>query len=233
VKTCTGCGHAKPLEAFVKDKRCKDGRQARCKECTNAAYRERYAASPEWRARKVEQDRMWAQANPEAARSRAQRWRQRHPELAKAKHAQWRAKNPGYFRAYYRANIERERERARVGMAKSRKLRPDLELQRKRRYRETNAEFVREQEREKTYARRAMVRSSPETARFMSALLTEPCAYCGATENITVDHIVPLSRGGRHEPSNLAPACLSCNSSKCALLLEEWGGRDHGEPVVP
>ena len=40
------------------------------------------------------------------------------------------------------------------------------------------------------------------------------CAYCGATEDLTQDHIIPLSRGGWHTISNIAPACRSCNSRK-------------------
>ena len=39
---------------------------------------------------------------------------------------------------------------------------------------------------------------------------------------MSIDHVVPLSRGGKHEIENLLPACRSCNSSKGAKLLEEW-----------
>jgi len=39
------------------------------------------------------------------------------------------------------------------------------------------------------------------------------CAYCGAVAD-TVDHVVPLERGGTNWPANLRPACRSCNSSK-------------------
>lgn len=54
------------------------------------------------------------------------------------------------------------------------------------------------------------------------------CAYCdGPCES--VDHVVPLSRGGTNHEGNLAPCCLHCNSSKCDLLLVEWRmGRPHG-----
>lgn len=38
-----------------------------------------------------------------------------------------------------------------------------------------------------------------------------------------VDHIVPLSRGGAHRPSNLAAACDECNRSKNAKLPKEIG----------
>lgn len=49
------------------------------------------------------------------------------------------------------------------------------------------------------------------------------CAYCGERpERLDPDHVVPLSRGGYDSPSNLLPACLMCNSSKCAMTLGEW-----------
>lgn len=49
------------------------------------------------------------------------------------------------------------------------------------------------------------------------------CAYCGTKpERLDPDHVVPLSRGGYDSPSNLLPACAMCNSSKCAMTLDEW-----------
>jgi 5-methylcytosine-specific restriction endonuclease McrA len=50
------------------------------------------------------------------------------------------------------------------------------------------------------------------------------CAYCGKACEPTIDHLVPLSRGGQHIASNVKPACLSCNSSKGARLVSEWAG---------
>lgn len=40
------------------------------------------------------------------------------------------------------------------------------------------------------------------------------CLVCGAIEDLEMDHIIPLSRGGAHDPSNLQTLCRSCNSSK-------------------
>jgi 5-methylcytosine-specific restriction endonuclease McrA len=41
------------------------------------------------------------------------------------------------------------------------------------------------------------------------------CAYCGkSTEKLTMDHIVPVSKGGQHTQSNVVPACSFCNTSK-------------------
>jgi 5-methylcytosine-specific restriction endonuclease McrA len=49
------------------------------------------------------------------------------------------------------------------------------------------------------------------------------CAYCGGNDGgIHMDHVIPLSRGGRHAIGNVLPACQHCNLSKGAKLLAEW-----------
>jgi 5-methylcytosine-specific restriction endonuclease McrA len=47
------------------------------------------------------------------------------------------------------------------------------------------------------------------------------CAYCGSPAT-TWDHIVPVSKGGSTTPSNVVPACASCNSSKNDRDVAEW-----------
>ena len=42
------------------------------------------------------------------------------------------------------------------------------------------------------------------------------CVYCGSEENLQVEHLIPISKGGSNWPANLAPACESCNKSKHA-----------------
>jgi 5-methylcytosine-specific restriction endonuclease McrA len=57
----------------------------------------------------------------------------------------------------------------------------------------------------------------------IKGLLSRPCFYCGCVnKKITLDHVLPISRGGRHSIGNLVPACYSCNSSKGAKFLAEW-----------
>ena len=45
------------------------------------------------------------------------------------------------------------------------------------------------------------------------------CAYCkGKPRRLTVDHVVPLARGGRNDKLNVVPACASCNRRKGVSL---------------
>jgi|LSQX01.2.fsa_nt_gb 5-methylcytosine-specific restriction endonuclease McrA len=48
------------------------------------------------------------------------------------------------------------------------------------------------------------------------------CAYCGTKHNLTMDHVVPVARGGLTEYHNIVPACKSCNSSKKAKDVIDW-----------
>ena len=49
------------------------------------------------------------------------------------------------------------------------------------------------------------------------------CAYCGAADRpLQRDCVVALSRGGRYTLDNIAPACASCNASKCNDEVTAW-----------
>lgn len=48
------------------------------------------------------------------------------------------------------------------------------------------------------------------------------CQYCGSVErDLTVDHIIPRSRGGNHEWTNVVASCKSCNHRKGSKSLQE------------
>lgn len=51
------------------------------------------------------------------------------------------------------------------------------------------------------------------------------CYYCGnkfKKEELTMDHIVPLIRGGKSTKNNIVPACKKCNNAKKHKLPIEW-----------
>jgi 5-methylcytosine-specific restriction endonuclease McrA len=51
------------------------------------------------------------------------------------------------------------------------------------------------------------------------------CHYCGrsfAPEELTMDHIVPIIRGGKSTKNNIATACKDCNNKKKHMLPMEW-----------
>ncbi len=51
------------------------------------------------------------------------------------------------------------------------------------------------------------------------------CHFCGGIfppDELTMDHLVPLARGGRSTRGNVVPACKECNSKKKYLLPIEW-----------
>jgi HNH endonuclease len=48
------------------------------------------------------------------------------------------------------------------------------------------------------------------------------CIYCASTEQISLDHLVPRSRGGTDDEDNVVMACRACNSSKGDRGVYEW-----------
>lgn len=58
------------------------------------------------------------------------------------------------------------------------------------------------------------------------------CFYCVAREPLTMDHVIPIIRGGRHSIGNLVPACVSCNSSKSRRFIMEWRAASAGRRSV-
>jgi 5-methylcytosine-specific restriction endonuclease McrA len=71
--------------------------------------------------------------------------------------------------------------------------------------------------------RPGMDRVTVHAIKSKQAMFDGCCAYCGCKpERLAMDHFLPLSRGGFHTPSNLIPACKSCNSSKSNKEAQAW-----------
>ena len=48
------------------------------------------------------------------------------------------------------------------------------------------------------------------------------CVYCGSTDNLSIDHIIPIDKGGTQDSKNLIRACGSCNSAKRNSFFIDW-----------
>ena len=59
------------------------------------------------------------------------------------------------------------------------------------------------------------------------------CVYCGAHEELTFDHVVPRSRGGRTSWTNIVAACSPCNLKKGGRMPTDAGMVPHRKPVRP
>lgn len=96
-------------------------------------------------------------------------------------------------------------------------------------WRAKNREHVRDYFRAQTRLRR--VGKDREAADYVeTAVIRDPCSYCGAPGG-TIDHIVPVTRGGDSRWDNLAAACAQCNAQKRnKSLLRFLVDRRHRRP---
>jgi len=183
-KLCKRCDTVKPIEQFRKDKRKKSGHGSYCKPCSSDI---------------------------------AKAWQRNNPEKRKARDEAWYAKNQARKAATDAMRLPAYRNRRREIDA-TRWASQTLEQRRER----WNSWYRANREHSLRYKRtqRIIRRSSdadwtlfPESLEYVQLISLDPCVYCGKAAQ-AVDHIVPVAKSGTGEWSNLAPACMSCNSSK-------------------
>jgi hypothetical protein len=59
------------------------------------------------------------------------------------------------------------------------------------------------------------------------------CVYCGSNKNLTLDHVMPKSRGGGNEWTNLVTSCFKCNLKKGSKTPEEAQMPMKHKPFTP
>ena len=59
------------------------------------------------------------------------------------------------------------------------------------------------------------------------------CQYCGSSKRLTLDHVMPRSKGGSHTWDNVVTACERCNSRKGDRALFESGMQLRTKPKAP
>ncbi len=72
---------------------------------------------------------------------------------------------------------------------------------------------------------KARARGLRQSAWWKRRIAAGVCHYCGrrvGVRALTLDHVIPLIRGGRSVRGNMVPACKDCNSRKQSLLPWEW-----------
>ena len=72
---------------------------------------------------------------------------------------------------------------------------------------------------------RHRARELRETQWWKRRLAKGVCQYCKRPtppKELTMDHIVPVSRGGKSTKGNVVPCCKECNNAKKQLLPMEW-----------
>lgn len=184
-KLCKRCDTVKPITEFRKDRSKKSGYGSYCKPCSS------------------EIAKAWQRNNPEKRKARDDAWYAKNKERKAATDAK---RLPAYRER--RREIDRSRY---AGMT---------EGQRRERWNNwyrANKEYWNHYRRARSVIRRSQGadwQQFPDSLEYVLIISNDPCTYCGAPTQ-SVDHVVPVARGGSGEWTNLAPACLSCNSSKC------------------
>lgn len=220
--------------------RYKPGDYQRYKGRIDAYAREWRAAHPE-RIREISREsaRRIRQADPERARAawtkeNARRSALRPPApTRKRKYA-----NPAERREAANARrrgvprsareLARHSERQKQVRAEGGEARRAMERERARQWRLANPEAARRKGQRDTSRRTARKRNADVRAvseRDLRRLLDRQrgrCFYCDQPEPTTLDHLIPLVRGGRHSIGNLVWACRTCNTSKGGRLVVEY-----------
>lgn len=198
MKRCRSCGVDKPLTEFSWQR---GKRRANCKPCEATEQNERYKVAPE-KYRKISLE--WARRNPDKVKARYKLWYENNREYAL-----------GQCRIYNAARKDGQREynhkrRTAPGFNQEyyqKHRKQAIQNAARRRARRANAPVV-----EKINVSEIVARDS------------STCYLCGRIleiNEVTLDHVVPLARGGSHINENLRVACRSCNGRKKDKLLSE------------
>jgi len=225
-KACGGCQQLLPLTAFSRCQSRKDGLQARCKECNKKYYQANKEAIKEYQEENKEtireRKKEYREENREAIREGKKEWYQENKEAVKEYVKEWRLENPEYHKEYYQENTEAIKE-------SNKKYR----LENLEAIKEYNKEWAKEnpdkvaacgaRRRARKLAAGVFEVTSSDLERLYARQQGE-CAYCSSplTAEKHLDHVTPLSRGGRHSIGNLVWACPSCNLRKSAKSAYEF-----------
>lgn len=153
-------------------------------------------------------------ANIERYKSNARKWKVQNPERVKAYNKEWKKQNRRYLARAQRIWASRHQE-----YKERQKL---LNAKRLPVWRRNNPSKNHEYriKRARLLVGGTFTKSQWEEIKRRFELA---CAMCGLREPLiilTVDHIIPLSKGGANEAANIQPLCRSCNSRKHNKIMK-------------
>lgn len=204
---------------------------------------ERYQ-KPEVRARAAELRQEYANDPEKTAAKKAYSQRPEQLEKSRVRSAEYRGR-PGSKERAREYMREYEKRESRIAWKREWTSEYNSTEERKRRNRETSREFYQSEKGRKyhhEYARLPENRSRKAwhasnrragirvvtTIDFSREEIAERdgnvCYMCGrevSTTNGHIDHLIPLAKGGTHEPNNVALSCAPCNHSKNASITPE------------
>ena len=131
----------------------------------------------------------------------------------------WLSRNPdaSHERKTHRIIRIMNPERTKINTENYRVKHWDKKLKNQREWRKSNPERARfhelNRERRLHATPKELIPSNQALADWKK-LYGQSCCYCGTTGKLSLEHIIPISRGGLHTLSNILWACRSCNSSK-------------------
>ncbi len=236
-RCCTKCGADKPLSEFSPRGDGSDQTRSRCKGCLSAERRSKYQHKGYPSVHSGDVRRCWkcGEWKPITEYHKSSGRSDGLDPRCKACKREYRRANKERFNALAR-NYPRKPEQARAKKRRYEAAHPDRVRQQQRRtwLRRYNAPGVKKQiqarqkqwrdanphiVKEMVHRRRARKQNAggSYTAQQwldLCAYYDQRCLCCGLQEVLTVDHIVPLSRGGSNDISNIQPLCRACNSAK-------------------
>ncbi len=237
---CTKCGQVKTLAEFYKDKQCRLGVAAACKDCERDRGRIYREANPE---KEKERSRRYRAANPEKKKEDSRHYRQSHRKERREADRRYRQANKKKRAEDNRRWREANKKQIAQRIRRWRSEHPEKVREYARRWVRENPEKKRESDRRynrenpgkglvNSQRRRARKRNLPATLTLQEWewLLKKAghcCVYCLKHESevgtLAQEHIIPLSQNGPYTLSNIVTACKSCNSAKGAQTPEGAG----------
>lgn len=206
-----------------------------CKACKKIYMREWLAKNPDKAEEQKNKLKEWIKQNPERSKKAIANWWRKNPEKRKAKNQKRREK--GYFKKYRAANIERRHSYWKAYYQKNK----SAILAKNAAYESANKERITAYRKKWRTPERSAVANHRRRARFaesfgahtaaeLTNLLEQQQHLCAnphcqsiiTKQNKSLDHIVPLAKGGSNDIANLQWLCRACNTSKGTTSMDEW-----------